>query len=78
MQSALRRNSHLKATVLDLPEVADLANNRFEREGLTDRANAVGGNMFESGLPSTPDVVSFIRVLHDHDDDRIKVLLSSA
>ena len=76
--SALRRNSHLKATVLDLPEVADLANNRFEREGLTDRANAVGGNMFESGLPSTPDVVSFIRVLHDHDDDRIKALLSSA
>ena len=36
------------------------------------------GNMFESGLPSTPDVVSFIRVLHDHDDDRIKALLSSA
>ncbi len=34
--------------------------------------------MFESDLPSTPDVVRFIRVLHDHDDDRIKVLLSSA
>ncbi len=76
--SALRRNSHLQATVLDLPEVATLANRRFEREGLAGRATAVGANMFESDFPIGPDVISFIRVLHDHDDHRVKAILRSA
>ncbi len=76
--SALRRNSHLQATVLDLPEVATLANSRFEREGLAGRATAVGANMFESDFPIGPDVISFIRVLHDHDDHRVKAILRSA
>ncbi len=76
--SALQRNSHLNATVFDLPEVAQLANKRLEKEGLSERANAVGGNMFEQPLPTGPDVMSFVRVLHDHDDDRVQAILTAA
>ncbi len=35
----------------------------------------VSGNLFESPLPTGADVISLVRVLHDHDDENILLLL---
>ncbi len=66
--AALARWPRLEAAVLDLPPVAELARQNFADRGLADRATAVGGNMLVDELPGKHDLVSLVRVLHDHDD----------
>jgi demethylspheroidene O-methyltransferase len=75
---AMRRFPGLRATVFDLPDVADLAISRFTRENLDDRGSAIGGNMFEDALPAGMDVISLVRILHDHDDESVIALLAAA
>lgn len=75
---ALRRFPELSATVFDLPDVAALARRRFDEEGLAERAFAQSGNMFEDVLPEGADVLSLVRILHDHDDEAVRRLLRAA
>ncbi|MEE4276930.1 MAG: methyltransferase [Halieaceae bacterium] len=74
---ALQRFPGLRATVFDLPDVAALAARRLANAGLMDRGEAVAGNMFEDALPGGADVVSLVRILHDHDDEPVRRLLAS-
>lgn len=67
---------HLKT--FDLPAVADLARQRFARAGLSDRAEAVGGDFLVDPLPTGADAAIFVRVLHDHDDARVRHMLAAA
>ena len=76
--AVLRRWPGMEATVLDLGPVADRANARFARAGLSDRARAVAGDMLGDTLPQGADVASLVRVLHDHDDEQVLALLSAA
>jgi demethylspheroidene O-methyltransferase len=76
--AALRRHGNLKATVFDLPPVAELAAARFADLSFAARAEAVGGDMFRDALPAGADVVSLVRVLHDHDDAAVMTLLRAA
>jgi demethylspheroidene O-methyltransferase len=65
----------LRLMLFDLPPVAARARERFARAGLSDRAQAHGGDMMADPLPRGADVVSLVRVLHDHDDDgALKIL----
>lgn len=75
---ALRRFPDLRATVFDLPDVAILAEERFAAEHVAERARAQGGNMLGDPLPSGADVISLVRILHDHDDDAVRALLRAA
>jgi demethylspheroidene O-methyltransferase len=70
-----RRAPHLRLTLFDLPAVADAAGRRFQEAGLSDRARAFGGDFLEDPLPAGADLVTLLRVLHDHDDDAVLVLL---
>ena len=36
----------------------------------------VSGNMFEDPIPKTFDIISLVRILHDHDDAPVDRLLS--
>ena len=76
--AALSRNPGLKATVFDLPPVAALAGRRLAERGLASRATAVSGDMLRDALPGGADIVSLVRVLHDHDDEPAQQLLRSA
>lgn len=76
--AAARRWPHLQAGVFDLPAVAARAQDRFTREGLTDRLTAHGGNLFHDELPRGADIVSLVRVLHDHDDEPAMAILRAA
>ena len=73
--AALARAPDLRATVFDLPAVAELAQARFARLGLSERAGAAGGDMHRDPLPRGADLISLVRVLHDHDDKRVLALL---
>ena len=65
----------LEVVTFDLPAVAALATHRFETAGLADRARAVGGDMWRHELPKGSDVLTLIRVLHDHDDEAVRGML---
>ncbi len=59
----------LRMMLFDLPAVARRARQRFESAGLSERIRVVGGDFRSEPLPEGADVVSLVRILHDHDDD---------
>lgn len=75
--AALRAHPQLSATVFDLPPVAALADERFAQERLLGRGAVQPGDMFADELPQGMDVISLVRILHDHDDEPVKELLRS-
>jgi demethylspheroidene O-methyltransferase len=61
--------------LFDLPAVADRARARFAASGLACRAAVTGGDFRTDALPTGADIVSLVRILHDHDDDTVRALL---
>jgi demethylspheroidene O-methyltransferase len=55
--------------LFDLPAVAEEARARFAAAGLGARAEVFGGDFTQDELPRGADLVTLVRVLHDHDDD---------
>ena len=66
----------LELVAFDLPAVAGIAETAFAAAGLGVRARAIGGDMFAGPLPDGADIVSLVRVLHDHDDTAAAALLA--
>ncbi len=75
--AAMGRHKRLNAVVFDLPSVAELAGQRFERLGYGQRGSARGGDFLADDLPEGHDLVSLVRVLHDQDDDAALRLLGA-
>lgn len=69
--------AHLAVDVFDLPGVAFQARDRFEAAGLGARGTVHAGNFLCDRLPRGADLVSLVRVVHDHDDDRVRALLAA-
>jgi demethylspheroidene O-methyltransferase len=65
----------LRCVLFDLPGVVDQASNRFRDQGLSSRAVAIGGSFLTDRLPDGADIVSLVRVIHDHDDADVMILL---
>jgi len=76
--AAAKRWPHLRVILFDLPAVAECARTRFAREGLSERATAIGGDVCRDPLPDGADVVSIVRVLHDHEDAVVDRILRAA
>jgi demethylspheroidene O-methyltransferase len=70
--------SDLQLQLLDLPSVAARAQRRFDSAGIAPRATAHGGDAIAGPLPTGADIVSFVRVLHDHDDAAVLSMLRNA
>jgi demethylspheroidene O-methyltransferase len=68
----------LRLMLFDLPAVADRARARIGAAGLTDRTTVAGGDFRSDVLPQGADIVSLIRVIHDHDDKAALAILRSA
>lgn len=75
--SVAERAPHLKLSLFDLPPVAANARARFQNAGIADRAQATGGNFLADELPSGADIVSLVRIIHDHDDERALTILKA-
>ncbi|WP_422037753.1 methyltransferase [Roseibium sp.] len=69
------RHPDLHLHLFDLPVVADLARGNLNANGLANRASVHGGDFVSSPIPDTADCVSLVRILCDHDDDRVRDIL---
>lgn len=76
--AAAERLPALEATVVDLPAVIGLARRRIEEAGLSHRINVRGLDFRRDPLPKGHDVVSLVRIVHDHDDGPASELLTAA
>ena len=63
--------------LFDLPQVAEIARERISAAGLGGRISVTGGDFLSDPLPRGADVVSLIRVVHDHDDDVVLRLFAN-
>ncbi len=78
LAAVAQRTPDLSVVLFDLPAVAQRASARFTEQGIAHRARAVGGSFLEDELPRNADIVSLVRVLHDHDDDVADMILRKA
>ena len=69
--------SGIELGLFDLPSVGDRARARFESAGLAHRTKVFGGDFLRDSLPTGYDVISLVRVLHDHDDAPALTLLKA-
>jgi len=76
--AASRRAPGLRLMLFDLPPVARRAQARFAAAALCNHAQAFGGSFLTDPLPEGADVISLVRVLHDHDDEPALVILRAA
>jgi demethylspheroidene O-methyltransferase len=68
----------LRLMLFDLPAVASAAQDRLEAAGMAQRAVCVGGSFRTDALPRGADIISFVRVLHDHENATVRHLLELA
>lgn len=68
----------LAISVADLPAVAEIARAELERSGLERRIDVIGVDASSGDMPGSYDVVSLVRILHDHDDDMALRILRTA
>ncbi|GAB1717031.1 MAG: O-methyltransferase [Nitrobacter sp.] len=69
--AAGRQAPRLELKLFDLPDVAAIAREKFAAASLGDRASVAGGNFLADALPRGADVISLIRVVHDHGDEAV-------
>lgn len=75
LSAVARRVPDLRLRLFDLPAVAERGRRAFEQRGLAGRADAVGGSFLSDPLPPGADLITLVRVVHDHDDDSVRRLL---
>ena len=63
--------------LFDLPEVAAAGAQVLADKFGADRVSAHPGNFFEDAIPTGYDIVSLVRILHDHDDEPAARLLAN-
>jgi demethylspheroidene O-methyltransferase len=66
---------HLQVKLFDLPPVLELAKNNVQQRGMSDRMSFYPGSFLHDDLPKGADLVTLVRVAHDHPDDVVKQLL---
>ncbi|MDQ3818582.1 MAG: acetylserotonin O-methyltransferase [Acidobacteriota bacterium] len=74
LAAILKVNPETRGVLFDLPTVVGGAKERLEREGVTDRAEVLGGDFFES-VPPGGDAYIMKLIIHDWDEERaVKIL----
>jgi demethylspheroidene O-methyltransferase len=68
--AAGQRTPDLELVLFDLPAVVAPATAAFAAHGLSHRATVVGGDFTRDALPHGADIVSLVRVIYDHGDER--------
>jgi demethylspheroidene O-methyltransferase len=71
------RHPALELSLFDLPAVADLGRRKLAERGLAARSQVVGGSFFDDALPTGADLVTLVRVIFDHSDERALRILGA-
>jgi len=77
LRSAGRRAPQLQLSLVDLPPVVERARHRFDAAGMGGRVTLHGHDFQNDALPTGADLVSLVRVAHDHDDPVVERLLAA-
>jgi demethylspheroidene O-methyltransferase len=78
LESVGARFPQLSLMLFDLQAVIPTAEARFATSPLAGRLTCRAGDFTTAPLPSGADLISFVRVLHDHDDAVVQHLLAAA
>lgn len=78
ISNAARRYPALRFSLIDLPGVAERAVCRLKAQGLGHRVAVVGASFFDHPLPVGADIVTLVRVIHDHPDAAALAILHAA
>lgn len=70
-----KRWPQLQAKLVDLPAVIDIAKANVQKQSLDNNISFHGKDIFNEALPADNDVISLVRILHDHNDPEVKILL---
>lgn len=73
--AAARRCPNLELMLFDLPAVSSRAESRLAAQGLDSRVACHGGSFLDDSLPRGADLVTLVRIVHDHDDPAVATLL---
>ncbi len=71
-------NPEVECTVLDLPEVAKIADELIQEQGMSGRVKTLPGNYRVTPFPGGNDVVNFFGVLHQESSESILKLMKKA
>ncbi len=75
LRQVRKRAPQAQLVLFDLPAVAAEAQRRF---GEASGVECVGGDFAHDALPTGADLITLVRILHDHDDELAKSLLHRA
>jgi demethylspheroidene O-methyltransferase len=75
LRAVAARCPGLELELFDLPAVADVARGKLATAGVA--ADVRGGSFLNDPLPQGADVISLVRVLHDHDDAAVLTVLKA-
>jgi len=77
VRALARHAPGLALKLFDLPPVAQLARAQVAQAGLEDRITVHGGSFAHDPLPQGADLVTLLRVAHDHPDAVVRSLLAA-
>lgn len=77
LEAAGARAPNLALMLYDLPAVTERARDRLQNAGLLGRTTLVPGDFLSEPVPQGADLITLIRILHDHDDAGVLTLLRS-
>jgi demethylspheroidene O-methyltransferase len=69
---------HLQFKIFDLPPVLALAREGLQAKGLTERVSLHPGSFLDDPLPEGADLITLVRVAHDHPDAVVRQILQKA
>ena len=78
LAAAAARAPQLKLKLFDLAPVAARARRNLVAAGLETRVDVAAGSFLTDALPGGADLISFVRILHDHDDESAILALRAA
>ena len=76
ISSILKAQTHLKGIIFDQPYVAEEAKTLLEKEGIANRCETMGGDMFKS-VPPGGDIYTLSYILIDWNDDKVATILKN-
>ena len=68
----------LDLMLFDLPAVTERARTRLAAVGLSDRTEIQSGDFLNDPIPKGADLITLVRILHDHDDAGVLAVLKGA
>ncbi len=78
LEAVGRDHPELSLVLFDLPAVSELGRRRLEAAFPDREIRVRGGDFFRDPLPRGADVITLVRILHDHDDAEALRILQSA